>query len=221
MAQAYEELSYCTVDSFTDKIFCGNPAAVVQVPPTLQQNTQILQLIGREFNLSETAFVTPIEGRANAFHLRWFTPKAEVPLCGHATLASAHALFKVFSGAIVGSADEVLFETMSGPLIAKNLGGNAYELDLPAGETVKADEELEARVRAYLAKAIKGAPSVLYVGVGQGVSFSAYMLVELESSFDLEGMEIDVSQFVSRPDFLTAKKLMNAKSPSHSKTMTS
>ena len=98
------------------------------------------------------------------------------------------------------NADEVLFETMSGPLIAKNVGANAYELDLPAGETVKADEELEARARAFLAKAIKGAPSVVYVGVGQGVSFSTYMLVELESSFNLESMEIDVSQFVSRPD---------------------
>src|SRR5690349_17112296 len=79
-----------TVDSFANQIFSGNPAAVVPVdefPPD-----EVCQKIAAEFNLSETAFVKPLGG--NRFHLRWFTPKVEVKLCGHATLAAAHILFQ-------------------------------------------------------------------------------------------------------------------------------
>src|SRR5262245_28658183 len=79
------------VDAFTDKPFAGNPAAVCLLErwPT----DEWLQLVGREMNLSETAFLVRREG--NEFDLRWFTPKVEVALCGHATLASAHALWEL------------------------------------------------------------------------------------------------------------------------------
>lgn len=76
------------VDAFADKLFSGNPAAVVlteqQLPPVL------MQAIAAENNLAETAFVFTSEAE---LHIRWFTPTIEVDLCGHATLAAAHVLF--------------------------------------------------------------------------------------------------------------------------------
>ena len=77
------------IDAFTDRPFSGNPAAVCLL--TEPQNGDWMKQVAREMNLSETAFVCR---RANGdFNLRWFTPTTEVDLCGHATLASAHALW--------------------------------------------------------------------------------------------------------------------------------
>ncbi|HTX62908.1 MAG TPA: PhzF family phenazine biosynthesis isomerase, partial [Acidimicrobiales bacterium] len=75
------------VDAFSDGLFTGNPAAVclLEHPAT----TETMQLLASEIGLSETAFVWPVDG---GFGLRWFTPLAEVDLCGHATVATAHAL---------------------------------------------------------------------------------------------------------------------------------
>ena len=78
------------VDAFTDRPFAGNPAAVCVLDRW--PSDEWLQLVGREMNLSETAFLVRREG--NEFDLRWFTPRVEVALCGHATLASAHALWE-------------------------------------------------------------------------------------------------------------------------------
>src|SRR6516164_8717250 len=75
------------VDAFTPTPFSGNPAAVCRLAAPRSETW--MQLVAREMNLSETAFVHPIDG---GWSLRWFTPTTEVALCGHATLASAHAL---------------------------------------------------------------------------------------------------------------------------------
>lgn len=76
------------VDAFTDKIFSGNPAAIV--PLTSWLPDALLQNIAAENNLAETGFYVP---NGNTFEIRWFTPTVEVDLCGHATLAAAHVLF--------------------------------------------------------------------------------------------------------------------------------
>ena len=82
-------MRFCLIDAFADKPYSGNPAAVVQLERELKDSA--LQQIAMEFNQAETAFVSPREdGR---FDLRWFTPLREVPLCGHATLAAAHAVW--------------------------------------------------------------------------------------------------------------------------------
>ncbi len=78
------------VDAFTTRIFGGNPAAVCPLDAWLED--RLLQAIAAENNLSETAFFVKTE---NGFHLRWFTPVAEVDLCGHATLATAHVMFEI------------------------------------------------------------------------------------------------------------------------------
>jgi len=75
------------VDAFTDTPFAGNPAAVCLLDGPADEAW--MQALAGEMNLSETAYLYPVE---DGFNLRWFTPAAEVDLCGHATLASAHAL---------------------------------------------------------------------------------------------------------------------------------
>lgn len=80
------------IDAFTDVLFAGNPAAVVPLSQWLPDD--VLQKIAMENNLSETAFFVPCAADDDAdFHIRWFTPTVEVPLCGHATLASAFVIF--------------------------------------------------------------------------------------------------------------------------------
>lgn len=100
------------VDAFTEDVFGGNPAAVVLLPDD-RRDDGWMQAVAAEFNLSETAFVMPsADGR---YGLRWFTPTAEVELCGHATLAAAHWLWET-GGA---TADQLTFRTASGPLRAQ------------------------------------------------------------------------------------------------------
>lgn len=112
------------VDAFTDRPFGGNPAAVCVLDRW--QPDEWLQQVAREMNLSETAFLVSRNG--NVFDLRWFTPKVEVELCGHATLASAHALWEA------GRADRMVigFHTKSGRLTANPLPAGEIELDFPA-----------------------------------------------------------------------------------------
>ncbi|KAJ7253053.1 hypothetical protein B0H12DRAFT_602368 [Mycena haematopus] len=86
------KLAYNVFDAFTATRFRGNPAAVILLQPDHGLSDALLQLIGREFNLSETAFLVPLEDHrddAPHFSIRWFTPQLEAPLCGHATLAAA------------------------------------------------------------------------------------------------------------------------------------
>lgn len=118
------------VDAFTDRPFAGNPAAVCLL--FSWKEDRWLQAVGREMNLSETAFLVQ---NADGFDLRWFTPKAEVDLCGHATLASAHVLWQQ---GFVKSADEIRFSTRSGILKAVRMG-EAIELDFPLEPDEPAD----------------------------------------------------------------------------------
>ena len=111
------------VDAFTDRAFGGNPAAVLVLPG--EADSAWMQAVAGEMNLSETAFVI---AEKDAFRLRWFTPRVEVDLCGHATLAAAHVLWE--SGALPPSAP-ARFNTRSGLLTATRKG-NWIELDFPA-----------------------------------------------------------------------------------------
>jgi PhzF family phenazine biosynthesis protein len=100
------------IDAFARDAFGGNPAAVVFLDR--ERDTAWLQAVAGEMNLSETAFL--LRRGANHFGLRWFTPAVEVTLCGHATLASAHALWST-SRADAGA--PIVFDTLSGPLTAR------------------------------------------------------------------------------------------------------
>ncbi|HEX2578550.1 MAG TPA: PhzF family phenazine biosynthesis protein [Aquihabitans sp.] len=112
------------VDAFTDRPFGGNPAAVCRLDAPAPDAW--MQAVAAEVNLSETAFVVP---RDDGDHdLRWFTPTVELPLCGHATLASAHVLG--------GTAQ---FHTLSGLLSCTTAADGTIRLDLPATEVTPTD----------------------------------------------------------------------------------
>src|SRR5712692_6692450 len=116
-------LNITQIDSFTDKPFAGNPAAVCLLPEA--RETSWMQSVAREMNLSETAF---LHRQADGFQLRWFTPTVEVDLCGHATLPSAHALWEA---GYLKFGQPAHFHTRSGLLSAERKG-EWIELDFPA-----------------------------------------------------------------------------------------
>ena len=122
------------VDAFTDHLFGGNPAAIVLLERWLPD--EILAAIAAENNLAETAFVIP---GPDEIPLRWFTPTVEMDLCGHATLAAAHVLFRHFTP----SADRLTFATRSGSL-AVTTDADRLTLDFPArpGVSIDVSEEL-------------------------------------------------------------------------------
>ncbi|MBD2872734.1 PhzF family phenazine biosynthesis protein [Paenibacillus arenilitoris] len=123
------------VDAFTKERFKGNPAAVCVLDAP--RGEEWMQRVASEMNLPETAFVVPGEA---SFGLRWFTPVAEVDLCGHATLATAHVLWE--SGRLAKD-ETAYFATKSGLLSAK-ASGEWIEMDFPAEapEPAVAPEEL-------------------------------------------------------------------------------
>jgi len=121
-----------TVDAFSDVPFKGNPAAVVLLHADDEISDTVLQAIAAELNLSESAFVRPLAGgdAAGEYSLRWFTPTNEVPLCGHATLASAHALFShPVRGALLPRM--LRFNTLSGQLTVERLTDGDLCMVLP------------------------------------------------------------------------------------------
>lgn len=117
------KLPYFLIDAFTDQAFTGNPAAVYVLKQPIADH--LMQNIAAEMNLSETAFV--LQGR-NTTTLRWFTPTTEVDLCGHATLASAHALFTAIDQPQRGA---IRFESASGTLTCAQTP-DGIRLDFPA-----------------------------------------------------------------------------------------
>lgn len=121
------KIPFYQVDAFTDRLFGGNPAGVCPLDKWLPE--EIMQKIAMENNLSETAFFVRT---AQGFHIRWFTPKVEVNLCGHATLASAHVIFQYlgFGGATVS------FESRSG-ILNVNKEGDLLVLDFPANKPAR------------------------------------------------------------------------------------
>jgi predicted PhzF superfamily epimerase YddE/YHI9 len=115
------------IDAFADAPFTGNPAAVMPLEAWLDDAT--LQAIAAENNLSETAFIVPWTGGDADFELRWFTPELEVGLCGHATLATGHALLSARQ-----DASKVRFATRKAGILEVARDGEGYSLSLPAWE---------------------------------------------------------------------------------------
>ncbi|USQ13640.1 PhzF family phenazine biosynthesis protein [Legionella lytica] len=134
------------VDAFTSTLYMGNPAAVCPLESWLDD--RLMQLIARENNLSETAFIVP---DGDYYQIRWFTPNTEVDLCGHATLASAFVLFEVLGY----QGKEIRFKSKSGILTVRN-DGNLLRMDFPALPLVKIEPSPE------LIDAIKIAPNEVY-----------------------------------------------------------
>jgi len=140
-----------TIDAFAARPFKGNPACVVE-PFAAWPSDAWMQALAAENNQAETAFLLATSDPAR-FGLRWFTPNTEVPLCGHATLASGHALL-----AELGVAErQVTFDTLSGPLTVRR-DSAAYEMDFPALPPKRVDPP------AGLAKALGVQPLECWAG---------------------------------------------------------
>ncbi len=149
------ELDIYKIDAFAEKIFTGNPAAVVPLQNWLSD--EAMQKIAMENNLSETAFIIPEQ---NGFHIRWFTPGAEVKLCGHATLASAFVLFNHLKY----PENEILFNSLSGKLKVKKVN-DLLILDFPSStlEEIQLPENLETAFNFQPVKCIQGRDDIMVV----------------------------------------------------------
>ncbi len=107
------KLSLYQIDAFTNKLFGGNPAAVIPLQQWL--STELMQKIALENNLSETVFFVPCTNGNADYEIRWFTPAVEINLCGHATLASAYVLYQILNF----KKEELIFSSKSGLLKIK------------------------------------------------------------------------------------------------------
>ncbi len=165
-------LPLVVVDAFTDTPFRGNPAAVCLLDAPRPDDW--MQQVAQEMNLSETAFPLP---DGDGWHLRWFTPKTEVDLCGHATLATAHVLW---SEAGVDPERPIRFRTASGTLLAHRRD-DLVELDFPAHMPVPAEPP------ASLAGALGAEPE--FTGFGGGD-----YLALLDSERTMRSLEPDFAQ---------------------------
>ena len=163
------------VDAFTDRLFCGNPAAVLpckNMPPA-----DLMQAIAIENNYSETAFV--VKTGPGRYQLKWFTPGGEVALCGHATLATAFVLHRYEDPGV----SDMHFETLGGELIVR-AGEEGFTMDFPTGSFK------EIPVTEDILKATGGMARAAYYDGGD-------MLVLFPSETELECFEPDIDAMKS------------------------
>jgi len=165
------------IDAFTSAPFGGNPAAVCRLREPASDAW--LLRVAQEMNLSETAFLLPEQ---DGYRLRWFTPAIEVDLCGHATLASAHALLEWGEW---DGCELVRFYSRSGPLAARR-DGDWIELDFPSrpGQTCALPAGLEEALGLRAAEAVR---------------FKDDLLVEVESEADLRALRPDFQALAQLP----------------------
>jgi PhzF family phenazine biosynthesis protein len=155
-ASAAMSIPLVQIDAFADAPFRGNPAAVCILPAA--RDEAWMADVAREMNLSETAFL--VRRPDGSFDLRWFTPAVEVALCGHATLASAHALWE---RGLLGQGEPARFHTKSGLLTAARGADGLIDLDFPARPTspIPAPEGLAEAIGEPLVHVSKSADQVL------------------------------------------------------------
>lgn len=166
------------VDAFTNKLFGGNPAAVVPLDEWL--DATLMQQLALENNLSETVFFVPSQEEGADYDIRWFTPEVEINLCGHATLASAYVLFNLLSFDKL----QLTFRSKSG-LLSVTKESDLFTMDFPSWKPKVLDEYHESLQNVLGGAAIKG------------VYQYRDLLVELEDEAAVKNCE---------PDFTLMKK---------------
>ncbi len=170
------------LDAFTDKLFAGNPAAVV--PLTEWLSDERMQQIAAENNLAETAFYVKTEGETN-YHIRWFTPTVEVDLCGHATLATGYVVFFLENSS--PNNDQIYFNSRSGLLKVYRSEDGWLTLDFPADVVQKANVQPPALITSMGEK-----PLAVFKGK------TDYMLV-YETQAQIEALKPDFREMSSVP----------------------
>ena len=178
------KIPFLQVDAFADQPFTGNPAAVMPLDRWLDDVT--LQRIAAEHNLSETAFMVADASGQSDYELRWFTPTSEVALCGHATLASGHAVLGTQPGR-----SRVTFRTRKAGILAVARDGHCYKLALPAW---KPDPKPLPAILAALG--LDSAIETLWHS-------SLYALVVVENEAIVRGLDPDFRKLAAEGDVLT------------------
>jgi PhzF family phenazine biosynthesis protein len=180
------------IDAFTERLFGGNPAAVCPLPEW--PDDMLMQSIAAENNLSETAFFVPEE---DGFRLRWFTPKMEVDLCGHATLASAYVIFTYlgFDG------DAIRFETQSGTLTVRRQG-DLLSMDFPAWMP-EATETSQALVEGLGMRPVQALKSRDYLAVFESEREIADIQPNFDALAELDCLGIIITAPGERVDFVS------------------
>lgn len=163
------------LDAFTSRRFAGNPAAVMLFEKYPDEGT--LQALAAENNLAETAFLVPDGGD---FQIRWFTPTVEVPLCGHATLASAAVVME----RLEPRREKVVFRSASGPLAVRR-SGSGYVMDFPARRCTPAEPP------PGLVEAIGAFEETLWDGFN--------FVVRLAAEEDVRGLSPDLTAIARLP----------------------
>src|SRR5215510_3160167 len=164
------------IDAFADELFKGNPAAVIPLDKWIDE--PLMQNLAMENNLAETVFFVP---NGDDYDIRWFTPAAEINLCGHATLASAYVLYNILGY----KKPSITFHSKSGPLIITR-DGDVISMDFPSWKPERFNEYPDGLEQALGIKEIVG------------VYKHRDLLVELNSEEDVR---------LAQPDFTLIKKM--------------
>jgi PhzF family phenazine biosynthesis protein len=127
------KLTLYQVDAFTDKLFGGNPAAVIPLKKWIPD--ELMQQLAMENNLSETVFFVSSKDKAADYDIRWFTPELEINLCGHATLASAYVIFEILKE----KKKKIIFNSKSG-LLTVSRKKDILEMNFPSWKPERMDE---------------------------------------------------------------------------------
>ncbi|OQV26004.1 Phenazine biosynthesis-like domain-containing protein [Hypsibius exemplaris] len=189
------------VDAFASEALTGNPAVVCVTELNTELSDVIMQRIAAEMNQTTTAFVrrstNPITGNTclpsveSEFILRWFTPTTEIPLCGHATLATSAVIFEIYKNLF----NEIKFQTESGIHTAR-LKDGFIELDFPINLATPLSPVEQADIQPLLevCTAIAGADSIVAVRLSQELR---YLLVHLSDGVDLANLEVDPNRLLA------------------------
>ncbi len=169
------------LDAFTDRLYAGNPAAVV--PLTAWLPDEQMQQIAAENNLAETAFYVKTDGDTD-YHIRWFTPTVEVDLCGHATLATGYVVFFLEDKQ---EKDTITFDSRSGPLKVCRADNGWLTLDFPVDVVQKANVQPPALLASLTER-----PLAVFKGK------TDYMLV-YESQEQIESLTPDFREMATVP----------------------
>ncbi|KZV63002.1 Diaminopimelate epimerase-like protein [Peniophora sp. CONT] len=207
VAKAPMAIPFVHLTAFSTHIAGGNPAAVVLLSPEQDAalSNSARQAIGANFHQPMTAFVVPrdvnedaLPDHARAFNIRYFTANLEPGLCGHATLASAAALF-ADSARVPEDVDTIYFHAKNGVVVARKAEEGRVEIALAAGrhEPLPAEDPRAVELRAALARAIGPEVKIEFMAAGLG-HLDFYCLVEVATD-DLRSLPVKASEFMNSP----------------------
>lgn len=185
-------------NAFTTDAYGGNPAALVLVDEFPESQT--MGKIAANLNQPMTAFLRPTSTIASdaasaSYDVRWHTPTKEVPICGHATLASSGILFSEPS-LLPSSVASITYRTAQGAELTARKDGDWVEITLPATAMHPPSPDEEEKIKAVLCKALGEDAQIAYIGIG-GAGFEHYMMVEVDEEYNLGGRDVNFEALVS------------------------